>query len=60
MDNVASGSSYPAIDEADEAGRLLRTIAEARDQAMRMKLTLTARLLDMACLDLSSSKNNLK
>jgi len=60
MDNGAPGSPNAAVDEADEAERLLRTIAEARDQALRMKLSLTARLLDMACLDVSSSKNNRK
>lgn len=60
MDNGAPGSPSAAIDEADEAERLLKTIAEARDQALRMKLSLTARLLDMACLDVSSTKNNRK
>lgn len=60
MDNGAPGSPNAAVDEADEAERLLKTLAEARDQALRMKLSLTARLLDMACLDVSSSKNNRK
>ena len=60
MDNGAPGSPNAAVEEADEAERLLKTIAEARDQALRMKLSLTARLLDMACLDVSSTKNNRK
>lgn len=47
-------------DAAEEAESLLKKIAEARDQALRMKLALTARLLDMACLDMTSTQNNRK
>jgi hypothetical protein len=60
MDNEAPDRSSSKVDGADEAELLLKKIAEARDQALRMKLTLTARLLDMACLDLTSASNNRK
>ena len=60
MHNVASNPPSSEGDAAEEADSLLKKIAEARDQAMRMKLALTARLLDMACLDMTSTQNNRK
>lgn len=60
MDNAARELAPADVEAAGEAERLLKRIAEARDEALRLKLALTARLLDMACLDVSSQKNNLK
>ncbi|MGV8839730.1 MAG: hypothetical protein ACWA6X_05445 [Bauldia sp.] len=60
MDYLAGNLAAAEVDTVEEAERLLKRIAEARDEALRLKLALTARLLDMACLDVSAHTSNRK
>ncbi|MCC6735688.1 MAG: hypothetical protein IT534_06120 [Bauldia sp.] len=60
MDNAAPNLARSEDDAADEAESLLKQIAEVRDEALRLKFSLAARLLDMAALEVTSYSNNRK
>lgn len=53
MKDSAFDTAAQALDGQSDIVRLLERIVDARNEALRLKLTVSAHLLDMVCLDLS-------